>query len=64
MIQNTISQYVRTLFDESRDGWLTIGMDQERFDYEVVQLQAPAAVQDHEARCLAEEFVLYHSLKQ
>lgn len=35
MIQNMISQYVRTLFDESRDGWLTIGIDQERFDYEV-----------------------------
>lgn len=36
MIQNMISQYVRTLFDESRDGWLTIGVDQERFDYKVV----------------------------
>jgi hypothetical protein len=35
MIQNMISQYVRTLFDESQDGWLTIGIDQERFDYEV-----------------------------
>lgn len=35
MIQNMISQYVCTLFDESRDGWLTIGIDQDRFDYEV-----------------------------
>ena len=35
MIYNTISAYVRTLFDESRDGWLTIGIDQDRFDYEV-----------------------------
>lgn len=35
MIHNTISAYVRTLFDESRDGWLTIGIDQDRFDYEV-----------------------------
>ena len=35
MIQNYISQYVRTLYDESRDGWLTIGLDLERFDYEV-----------------------------
>jgi hypothetical protein len=35
MIQNTIFQYVLTLFDESRDGWLTIGIDQERFDYKV-----------------------------
>lgn len=35
MIHNTISAYVHTLFDESRDGWLTIGIDQERFDYEV-----------------------------
>lgn len=36
MIQNMISQYVLTLFDESRDGWLTIGIDQGRFDYKVV----------------------------
>lgn len=35
MIHNTISAYVHTLFDESRDGWLTIGIDQDRFDYEV-----------------------------
>ena len=35
MMKNTISQYVRTMFDESRDGWLTIGIDQNRFDYEV-----------------------------
>ena len=35
MIKNTISQYVLTLFNESRDGWLTIGIDQDRFDYEV-----------------------------
>ena len=35
MIQNMISQYVYTLFEESRDGWLTTGIDQNRFDYEV-----------------------------
>lgn len=35
MIHSTISAYVHTLFDESRDGWLTIGIDQNRFDYEV-----------------------------
>lgn len=35
MIHNTISAYVHTLFDESREGWLTIGIDQDRFDYEV-----------------------------
>lgn len=35
MIQNMISQYVRTLFAESRDGYLTTGIDQDRFDYEV-----------------------------
>ena len=35
MIQNTISQYVRTMFDESRDGELTLGRDEDRFDYPV-----------------------------
>ena len=33
MIQNTISQYVRTLFNESRDGELTAGDLDDRFDY-------------------------------
>ena len=27
MIENTIAQYVRTMFDESRDGELTIGIE-------------------------------------
>jgi len=35
MIQNTIFQYVRTMFDESRDGKLTLGRDEDRFDYPV-----------------------------
>ena len=35
MIQNTISQYVRTMFDESRDGELTAGDLDDRFDYSV-----------------------------
>ena len=35
MIQNTISQYVRTMFKESRDGELTLGLDEDRFDYPV-----------------------------
>jgi hypothetical protein len=32
MIQNKISQYVRTMFDESRDGELTVGDADDRFD--------------------------------
>lgn len=35
MIENTIAQYVRTMFDESRDGELTIGIEEDRFDYPV-----------------------------
>ena len=35
MIQNKIFQYVRTLFDESRNGTLTVGSDLDRMDYEV-----------------------------
>jgi hypothetical protein len=35
MIQNTIFQYVLTLFDESRDGELTVGNDDDRFDCSV-----------------------------
>ena len=35
MIQNTISQYVRTLFDESRDGELLAGDADNQFDYPV-----------------------------
>jgi len=31
MIQNTISQYVRTMFEESRDGFLTVGDTDDRF---------------------------------
>lgn len=30
----------------------------------LVRLNAPIAVQENEARCLAEEFVLYHCMKQ
>ncbi len=33
MIKNTICQYVRTMFDESRDGELTAGDLDNRFDY-------------------------------
>lgn len=33
MIKNTISQYVRMLFNESRDGELTAGDLDDRFDY-------------------------------
>ena len=32
MIHNTISEYVRTMFHESRDGKLTVGNDDDRFD--------------------------------
>ena len=32
MIQNKISQYVHTMFDESRDGELTVGDADDRFD--------------------------------
>ena len=35
MIQNTISQYVRTMFTESRDGELTVGDAGDRFNYPV-----------------------------
>ena len=35
MIQNTISQYIRTLFDESRDGELLAGDADNQFDYPV-----------------------------
>ena len=35
MIPNKIFQYVRTLFDESRNGTLTVGSDLDRMDYEV-----------------------------
>ena len=35
MIHNTISEYVRTMFHESRDGELTAGHDDDRFDYPV-----------------------------
>lgn len=35
MIQNMIFQYVLALFDESRDGSLTVGSDFERMDYDV-----------------------------
>lgn len=35
MIQNTIFQYVRTLFDESRDGELIAGDINNQFDYPV-----------------------------
>ena len=35
MIQNTISQYVLTLFDESRDGELIVGDADNQFDYPV-----------------------------
>ena len=33
MIRNTISQYVRTMFNESRDGELAAGDLDDRFDY-------------------------------
>ena len=32
MINNTISEYVRTMFDESRDGELTVGHEDDHFD--------------------------------
>lgn len=35
MMKNKISQYVRTLFDESRDGELTVGNEDDRCDYPV-----------------------------
>lgn len=35
MIQNMIFQYILTLFDESRDGELTVGSGIDRFDYPV-----------------------------
>jgi len=35
MIQSAISQYVLSLFDESRDGELTVGPAEDRFDYPV-----------------------------
>ena len=35
MIKNTISQYVRTMFNESRDGELIVGDADNQFDYPV-----------------------------
>lgn len=35
MIQNTIFRYILTMFDESRDGELTLGRNEDRFDYPV-----------------------------
>lgn len=35
MIQNMISQYIRTLFGENPDGQLTVGAGADRFDYSV-----------------------------
>lgn len=35
MIENTIFQYVRTMFDESRDGELLVGDADDQFDYPV-----------------------------
>ena len=35
MMKAMISQYVRTMFDESRGGELTVGNDDDRFDYPV-----------------------------
>ena len=32
MMKNKISQYVRTMFEESRDGELTVGNEDDRFD--------------------------------
>ena len=48
MIKNTISQYVRTMFDESRDGELTIGSEEDQFDY-------PVAWDEKTADMLAEQ---------
>ena len=48
MIRNTISQYVRTMFDESRDGELTVGNDDDRFD-------CPVAWDEQTAEKLAEQ---------
>ena len=48
MIKNTISQYVRTMFDESRDGDLTIGSEEDQFDY-------PVAWDEKTADMLAEQ---------
>jgi hypothetical protein len=48
MIQNKISQYVRTMFDESRDGELTVGNDDDRFD-------CPVAWDEQTAEKLAEQ---------
>lgn len=48
MIQNTIFEYVRTMFNESRDGELTAGNDDDRFD-------CPVAWDEQTAEKLAEQ---------
>ena len=48
MIQNTISQYVRTMFDESRDGELIAGDADNQFDY-------PVEWDEETAKMLAEQ---------
>jgi hypothetical protein len=48
MIHNTISQYVHTMFDESRDGELTVGNDDDQFD-------CPVAWDEQTAEGLAEQ---------
>ena len=35
MLQKKITQYVHTLFEESRDGYLTVGAGYDRIDYKV-----------------------------
>lgn len=48
MIRNTISQYVRALFDESRDGELLAGDADDQFNYPVlwdVQIATELAIQ-------------------
>ena len=48
MIKSTISQYVRTMFDESRDGELTVGNEDDRFD-------CPVEWDEQTAELLAEQ---------
>ena len=48
MIKNTISEYVRTMFDESRDGKLTVGNDDDQFD-------CPVEWDEQTAELLAEQ---------
>ena len=48
MIKNTISQYIRTMFDESRDGELTVGNEDDRFD-------CPVEWDEQTAELLAEQ---------